>query len=115
MNARCMNGTWLAYYGAKTCQVFPVTSERNAQKDAISVAFPRTAEGEKKCQIISAAYELLAALEDLTIKPCTACDSTGKDPLDELSACEVCGGYGELVRGGDPNHIRAAIAKAKGE
>lgn len=65
---------------------------------------------------VNAHAELVAALEGITIAECPACSGTGKeDGRFDDDACPRCGGCGEILRGGWPADIRAAIAIAKGE
>jgi hypothetical protein len=62
-----------------------------------------------------ASEDLLSALRDFEIVECEACDGTGEDdPRSPGDACYFCGGFGKQIRGGDPNAILAAIAKAEG-
>lgn len=64
--------------------------------------------------LIAAAPELLAALQDFEIEECPSCNGTGKEHgTDEHNGCHRCGGAGEVLRGGWPAHVRAAIAKAQ--
>ena len=59
--------------------------------------------------------DLLAALQEFEIVDCPTCEGSGKDRDDDRNACHRCGGAGEVIRGGWPAHIHAAIAKAEGK
>lgn len=59
--------------------------------------------------------ELLAALKEFEIEECPHCNGSGSErPTDKDDACHRCGGSGEILRGGWPEHVRSAIAKAEG-
>lgn len=71
---------------------------------------------EANARLIASAPDLLAELEDITILECPDCDGTGyEQDGTKDNACHRCGGFGEIIRGGHPAGIRAAIARAKGE
>lgn len=59
--------------------------------------------------------DLLAACKEFHIELCPDCEGSGCDPRNDADACRNCGGFGEIISGGDPVALRAAIAKAKGE
>ena len=66
-------------------------------------------------KICNAHDDLVAALEEFAIEACPHCDATGYEPgTDRNDACHRCGGASEILRGGWPAHVRAALAKAKG-
>lgn len=59
------------------------------------------------------AREMLAALEEFEIQECPRCGGRGVESKNDRDACHECGGAGEIIRGGWPEHVRAAITKAR--
>lgn len=85
----------------------------------VAIALHQSGERERgesiaNAQLIAAAPDLLAALEEMTIVECPECGGSGHRPYDKHNACRACAGCGEIARGAWPPHVRAAVAKAKG-
>lgn len=56
--------------------------------------------------------DMLAALEDFNILECPTCSGWGHLEATPKDACHGCGGAGEIVTGGWPDHVRSALKKA---
>ena len=59
--------------------------------------------------------ELVEVLQEMEIIRCNLCSGSGHERNfggHSDDACHACGGVGELVRGGHPDAVRAALAKA---
>jgi hypothetical protein len=67
---------------------------------------------EANARLIAAAPDMYEALLEFEISQCPRCDGTGQDSEDKKSACTRCAGSGEILHGGWPAHVRAAIKKA---
>lgn len=78
---------------------------------------PSKADASLIVRAVNAHDALVSALDEITIAECESCEGTGHEGADtaEDEACHSCGGYGEYIRSGDPNHIRDALKLAKGE
>lgn len=77
--------------------------------------FHRFRKHKANAALIAAAPDMYKALEEFDIKDCSECDATGLEPGTNGDACRECGGCGEVIRGGWPNAIKTALAKARGE
>jgi hypothetical protein len=115
-----------AFVGGNSYSIFTAHENRSAQaQDLVAASFPGTVHGHGPANIsgpearanaalIAAAPDLLSALQDFEIEECPSCSGTGKEHgTDDHNACHRCGGAGEVLRGGWPAHVRAAIAKAQ--